>query len=26
MPLVAADDVALAGFFGRIWAGLMSFL
>jgi serine-type D-Ala-D-Ala carboxypeptidase (penicillin-binding protein 5/6) len=26
MPLVAANDVALAGFFGRIWAGLMSFL
>ena len=25
MPLVAAADVAEAGFFGRAWAGLMSF-
>ena len=25
MPLVADSDVALAGFFGRAWAGLMSF-
>lgn len=24
MPLVAAEDVGEAGFFGRIWAGLMS--
>ena len=24
-PLVAEDDVAVAGFFGRAWAGLMSF-
>jgi serine-type D-Ala-D-Ala carboxypeptidase (penicillin-binding protein 5/6) len=26
MPLVAANDVGKAGFFGRVWAGLMSFL
>jgi serine-type D-Ala-D-Ala carboxypeptidase (penicillin-binding protein 5/6) len=25
MPLVADSDVAEAGFFGRVWAGLMSF-
>lgn len=25
-PLVAENDVAVAGFFGRAWAGLMSFL
>ncbi|WP_414902881.1 D-alanyl-D-alanine carboxypeptidase family protein [Sphingomonas flavalba] len=25
LPLVAADDVGPAGFFGRAWAGLMSF-
>ena len=25
LPLVAATDVAEAGFFGRAWAGLMSF-
>lgn len=25
MPLVAEQDVSAAGFFGRVWAGLMSF-
>ena len=25
MPLVAQDSVSEAGFFGRVWAGLMSF-